>query len=210
MPEQQATFSFYTATLPHKDVGGKVRESAGCSIRELPFHDQPRERLERLGATSLTDAELLAVLLGGGNSRPALDMAHDLLKYWGGLEQLARQSVAEIAKISGIGRCKAMILKAAFSLQERLQRPDSGRCLLNHPASIYELMKGRMALLEVEVLYGLALDAKLRLIRAYPISTGLVNQTLVHAREAYREAISVSASHLALVHNHPSGDCSLF
>lgn len=209
----QPSFPFYVEDDPPpskaggKGSGWKVRETAGCALQEMPAYDRPRERLERLGAESLTDAELLAVLLGiGYNARSPLDVAHDLLTHSGGLEQLTRQTVAEIARISGIGRVRATVLKAAFAIQGRLQRPPTDRSPLNHPDRVYELMRGRVESLSVEILYGLALDAKLRLIRTYPISTGLVNQTLIHAREAYREAIASAAAHLMLVHNHPSGE----
>ncbi|MDD2709987.1 MAG: DNA repair protein RadC [Verrucomicrobiae bacterium] len=176
-------------------------------IRELPAHDRPRERLERLGAESLTDTELLAVLLRTGNRRhSALAVAHELLTNCGGMEQLSRQTVAEIAKFNGVGRVKATVLKAAFALQERIHRPTIDRCPLNHPDRVFELMNPKLASLSVEILHGLALDAKLHLIRAYPISAGLVNQTLIHAREAYRDAIAAAAAHLMIVHNHPSGD----
>ncbi|MDD2708112.1 MAG: DNA repair protein RadC [Verrucomicrobiae bacterium] len=209
----QSHFPFYEEYPPSRSgrsaAGLKVRESVGA-VCDIPVHDRPRERLERLGTDSLTDAELLAVLLGfGGRSRSPLDVAHDLLECWGGIEQIARQTVAEIARVSGIGRVRATVIKAAFALQERLCRPSADRSPLDHPGKVYELMRGRFALLSVEVLYGLALDSKLRLIRVYPVSSGLVNQTLVHAREAFREAItSAGVAHLVLAHNHPSGDAN--
>jgi DNA repair protein RadC len=178
-------------------------------IREMPEHDRPRERLERLGPESLTDAELLAVLLRtGSRGISAVQLGEELIRRFGGLEQLARQSVAEIAKVNGIGKAKATLLKAAFALHERAYARLRERRPLNHPKEIHAVMAERMYALNVEVLYGLALDSKLNLIRSYEISSGLLNQTLIHAREAYRGAIAASAAHLVLVHNHPSGDPS--
>jgi DNA repair protein RadC len=190
----------YTATAGNEAPSGEALE--------MPVYDQPRSRLERLGTDSLTDAELLSVLLGmGSNARAALSLAENLLESYGSLNQLARQNVSEIARTHGIGQAKATALKAAFGLQERLCRPVGDRSRLDHPHKIYELMKGRLNSQSVEVLYGLALDSKLHLVRAYPITSGLVNQTLVHAREVYREAISsAGTAHLVLLHAHPSGD----
>jgi len=184
-----------------------MKISSGNLIREMPEQDRPRERLERLGADALTDAELLAVLLRTGRKgMSAIELGQAMINEFGSLEQLARQSVTEIARVNGIGKAKAVLLKAAFALHERAHRHEREGQPLDHPERIHALMNEKVRDLTVEVLYGLALDSKLRLIRYYPITTGLLNQTLVHAREAFREAISAAAAHLALVHNHPSGD----
>ena len=184
-----------------------MKTSTGNLIREMPEQDRPREKLERLGPDALSEAELLAVLLRTGRQgMSAIQLGQALIKEFGSLDQLARQTVAEIAKINGIGKAKAVLLKAAFALHERAYRHTHESQPLSHPDQIHALMCEKVSDLSVEVLYGLALDSKLRLIRHYPITTGLLNQTLIHAREAFREAISAAAAHLVLVHNHPSGD----
>jgi len=176
-------------------------------MREIPEHDRPRERLERLGAESLTDAELLAILLRTGRKgMSVVHLAEALLKRFDGLERLGQQSVSEMAGVDGIGKAKAALLKAAFALHQRVNSRAMEQFPLDHPDRIYKVMVERVRFLTVEVLHGLALDSKLRLIRSYEISSGLLNQTLVHAREVFREAISASAAYLVLVHNHPSGD----
>ncbi len=176
-------------------------------IREIPEHDRPRERLERLGAASLTDAELLAILIRTGKKgMSAIQLAESLIRLFGSLEEVARRSVSEIAAVEGMGRTKAVTLKAAFAIHQRVSSSALQSHPLNAPQLIYDLMFERVRFLAVEVLYGLALDSKLKLIRPYVISRGLLNQTLVHPREAFREAIGSSAAYLILVHNHPSGD----
>ena len=77
---------------------------------------------------------------------------------------------------------------------------------MDTPSQVYDLLIERTRSLSVEVLFGLALDSKLRLLRCYEVSRGILNQTLVHPREVFREAIASSAGHLVLAHNHPSGD----
>lgn len=182
-------------------------KKSGHLIREMPVHDRPRERLERLGAQSLTDAELLAVLLRTGRKGiSAVQLGESLLKRFGGAEQLARRTVAEMISVPGMGKAKATLLRAAFDLHERVNSRSMQMHPLDHPDRIYQFMIEKVRFLNVEVLYGIALDSKLRLIRCYEITSGLLNQTLVHAREVFREAISASAAHIILVHNHPSGD----
>jgi DNA repair protein RadC len=168
---------------------------------------RPRERFERLGADGLTEAELLAVFLRTGRrGMSAIQLGQELLNRFGTLEQLSKQTVSELASLPGMGRAKAVELKAAFALQERALHQKQETKPLDHPNEIYALMAGRLQPLTVEILFGLALDSRLHLIRDYQVSSGLLNQTLVHAREVFREAIAAAAAHLVLVHNHPSGD----
>lgn len=176
-------------------------------IREIPQHDRPRERLERQGAQALTEAELLAILLRtGSRGISAVQLGEELLRRFGSLEELGKRSVSEIASVHGMGKAKAILLKAAFALHERVADHKIQNQPLDSSDQIYRWISHKVRFLSVEVLYGLALDSKLRLISHYEISSGLLNQTLVHAREVFREAIAVSAAHLVLVHNHPSGD----
>jgi len=173
----------------------------------LPAHDRPRERFERLGGESLTDAELLAILLRTGSKGvSAVELGHKLLERFGSLEELGRRSISEITSVSGVGKTKAILMKAAFTICDRVNTQSLSGQPLDNPAQIFRFMSEKVRFSSVEVLYGLALDSKLRLIRCYEISSGLLNQTLVHAREAFREAIASAAAHLILVHNHPSGD----
>lgn len=182
-------------------------EPAGRLIREIPVEDRPRERLERLGAENLSDAEILAVLLRTGRQgMSVMALAESLLKRFGSLAAVGKQTVQELAAVDGLGHAKAVTLHAAFEVHRRVVLRGLEEKPLSGPAEIYRLMEQRTRSLSVEVLFGLALDSKLRLIRCYPVTTGLVNQTLAHPREVFREAIAASSAHLALVHNHPSGD----
>lgn len=179
----------------------------GHLIREVPPHDRPRERLERLGASALSDAELLAVLLRTGKKgMSAVDLGRKLVQRFGSLDGLARQSISEITKVEGIGKAKATLLKAAFAIHERVQSVSMQWQPFDSPQIIYDYMIEKTRSLQVEVLFGLALDTKMRLIRYDEITRGILNQTLVHSREVFREAISAAAAYLILAHNHPSGD----
>lgn len=184
-----------------------MSHASGTLIREIPEHDRPQERLERLGPQSLTDAELLAVILRTGRRGVSVvQLGENLLQHFGGLSELTRRSVAELSQVGGVGRVKACMLKAAFDLHERVSARAAEEVPMDTPSRIRDLLMERTRPLTVEVLFGLALDSKMRLLRCYEITRGLLNQTLVHAREVYREAIASSAGHLVLAHNHPSGD----
>ncbi len=176
-------------------------------IRETPLEERPREKFGRHGSNACSDAELLAILLRtGSEGRSVVQMAQELLDLHGGLVNLARCDPRDLMKIKGIKRDKAVTLQAALKIHERIVNQQMQSQPLDAPERIHQFMEARVMGLNVEVLFGLALDSKLRLIRCYEISRGLLNQTLAHAREAFREAITCSAAHLVLVHNHPSGD----
>ncbi len=184
-----------------------MTEASASLIREIPEHDRPQERLARLGAHSLTDAELLAVILRTGRRGvSSVQLGDALLRRFGGLRELTRRSVSELSQVGGVGPVKASMLKAAFDLHERVSSRAAQELPMDTPSRVYDLLVERTRSLTVEVLFGLALDSKMKLLRCYEISRGILNQTLVHAREVYREAVASSAGHLVLAHNHPSGD----
>ncbi|MFZ4693963.1 MAG: RadC family protein [Verrucomicrobiia bacterium] len=179
----------------------------GLLIREMSKDEMPREKLEKYGPDTLSDAELVAILLRTGRKgRSVVDIARDLVEESGGLAQLARRTPKELQSLSGIGPAKAVTLVAALALHARIVGKQMERALLDRPESIAEYMRPIVRDLPVEVLFGVPLDAQLRTMRHYQVTRGLANQTLIHAREVYRPAIACGAAHLVLVHNHPSGD----
>jgi DNA repair protein RadC len=177
------------------------------TIHELPAQDKPREKLLRRGADSLTDAEILAILLRTGiPGCNAIDLAQKLLQSYGTLSLLARCTVAELSNFKGIGAAKALQLVAAFGLGIRLSAEQTFSEPLNQPESVYRLLGGEMRLLDRESLRTVLLDTRFRLIAIREISKGTVNESLAHPREIFKPAITHSAYAFLLVHNHPSGD----
>ncbi len=177
------------------------------TIQELPEGDRPREKLARLGASALSEAELIAILLRVGmKGVNALELAQQLLVKYGTLAALARCSVAEIAKIKGIGTAKAVQLAAAFGLGQRLAFETIAAQPMDQPGMIYELLGAEMRTLGRESLRVILLDTKLHLIRVEEVSLGSLNETTAHPREILRPALIHAAFAFVLVHNHPSGD----
>jgi len=176
------------------------------TIHELPDQDKPREKLLRRGADSLTDAEILAILLRTGiPGCNAIDLAQKLLQSYGTLSLLARCTVAELSNFKGIGAAKALQLVAAFGLGARLSAEQTFSEPLNQPESVYRLLGAEMRLLDRESLRAVLLDTRFRLIAIREISKGTVNESLAHPREIFKPAITHSAYAFLLVHNHPSG-----
>jgi DNA repair protein RadC len=177
-------------------------------IAETPAADRPRERLFRLGPGALTQAELVAILLGtGGPGSGALDLASELLAGNGALSALARRPPADVARMRGVGAAKAARVAAALELGRRLQEEGrTERHRIRSPADVYRWFSPRLSDLSAEEFHVLALDSQSAVLRDLMITRGILNSSLVHPREVFRGAIAEAAAGIIVVHNHPSGD----
>jgi DNA repair protein RadC len=182
---------------------------AQLKIREMPKEDRPREKLATRGASALTEAELIAILLGTGRQGAnVVEVARQLIEEYGSLGTLSRCSVQELRRIKGIGPAKATQLAAAFGLGHRLARESRSRQKIDTPESVYELLGPEMRALHKESLRSVLLDTRYNLIRVEDISLGSVNESIAHPRDVFRPALIYSAYAVVVVHNHPSGDPS--
>ncbi|MFN8579849.1 MAG: DNA repair protein RadC [Gemmatimonadaceae bacterium] len=191
----------------------QVRRRAGgreeFSLRELPRSERPRERLLRLGVGSLSTVELLAVVLGTGTGgRSALALAHHVFAAVdGSLRRLATDSASRLTSVAGIGSARAGVLHAAIELGRRMAAEGKGEgALMRAPRDVFDVFAPRLQDLPVEEFHVAVLNAQQRLERDITITRGILNSSLVHPREVFREAISERAAAIILVHNHPSGD----
>jgi DNA repair protein RadC len=187
------------------------RRSSGrsLSIRELPRTDRPRERLVDLGAHGLSTAELLAILLGsGGRDQSAIHLGQAVFTSCGGsLRRIARDPVASLTSIPGIGMARAVSIHAALELGRRLAGEErQPGAPIQSPRDVVRWYAPRMEDLPVEEFHVAVLDAQHRLERDITVTRGILNSSLVHPREVFREAIAERAASVILVHNHPSGD----
>jgi len=178
-------------------------------VRELPRAERPRERLKDLGAQALSTAELLAILIGTGTAgSSALVLAQNVLAQSdGSLRRLASRPVAALTAVHGMGAARAVAIHAALELGRRLgaESRDEGAPLRN-PRDVWAAYAPRLEDLPVEEFHVAVLDAQHRLDRDITITRGILNSSLVHPREVFREAIAERAAAIILVHNHPSGD----
>jgi len=164
-----------------------------------------------LGAHALSTAELLAILLGsGGVRRSALQIGQFVLAEAGGsLRRIARQPVASLTGVAGVGMARAVAIHASLELGRRMAA--EGRIegvAVRTPRDIVDFFASHMEDLPVEEFHVVVLDAQHRFERDITVTRGILNSSLVHPREVFREAIAERAACLILVHNHPSGDPS--
>lgn len=182
--------------------------SGGVKIKDLPDSDRPRERLAEHGPEALRNAELIAILLRTGlKGRSAIQVAEELVSRFGKLERLSAASLEDLCAIKGVGRDKAVTLKAAFTLARRMARElHEDMPMMDAPDKVADLLRDEVREHEVEHFHALLLNTRRRLIRKELLSKGTLDSTVVHPREVFRGAIAANAAAVVLVHNHPSGD----
>ncbi len=178
------------------------------TIKEMPSDERPQEKLKLRGAASLSNGELLALLLRTGlPGETVVDIAQRLLATHGGLLGLSRVDYADLCKERGLGEVKAAKLKAAVELARRLQveRPDE-RTRISSPEDIAALVSSEMAALDQEELRVVLLNTKNEVLKIVTVYRGSVNAAQIRVAEVFKEAIRQNAPALVILHNHPSGD----
>ncbi|HEX9028424.1 MAG TPA: DNA repair protein RadC [Anaerolineales bacterium] len=187
----------------------RTKESvATYRITDLEESERPRERLARLGAQNLGNAELLAILLRVGvQGENAIQMAERILQNLGGLSGIHRITYEEFCQIDGLGPAKAAQIKAAIELGKRLavEVPDE-KPVIRSPGDAANLVKFEMSGLEQEVLRVILLDTRNHVLKIEEVYQGSVNMSLVRIGEVFKAAVRRNAAALIVAHNHPSGD----
>ena len=180
-------------------------------IKNWPELERPREKLLQRGVFALSEAELLALILGSGaaGGRSALDLGRELLLEFRSLRSLADASCAELQRVKGVGPAKATCLKAALDLARRVrneQRPIESLTRFTSAGQVFEHLNYEFRDRHREYFMALLLDGKNRIITRAQISEGSLNQSIVHPREVFKVAVRASAAAMILLHNHPTGD----
>jgi DNA repair protein RadC len=180
-------------------------------IKQWPEDERPREKMLKQGAASLTNAELLALILRTGDTatkKSAIDLGREIISHFGdNLRELGSADLAEICAIKGMGPAKATGIKAAFTLASRFQaRKLEHLDRFTSPRQVFDYFHHEFRDSRKEYFLTLLLDGKNRIIRRVQISEGSLNQSIVHPREVFSPAVKESAAAVILVHNHPTGD----
>ena len=181
------------------------------SINNWAEADRPREKLERLGANALSDAELLAILIGSGTANEsAVDLMKRILKDCNNnLNTLGKLSLHRLEEYKGIGPAKAITILAACELGKRRQRAKvEDAPLLNSAEAIYNYMHTTIQDLDIEEGWILMMKQNFRLIEAKRISIGGLTMAPIDIRLMMKEALMKNTTILAFCHNHPSGNTS--
>ena len=181
-------------------------------IKELPLTERPYDKLETAGSENLSNAELLAVIIKTGTKEyTAVELAQLVIKlsHDGRLSTLNNLSIEQLMQIKGIGRVKAIQIKAALELSKRIATSDG---VVHHTIKsandVSNLLMEDMRYLKKEMFKALLLDTKNQVIKIVLVSIGSLNASIVHPREVYSEAIKCGCNSVIFVHNHPSGDPS--
>lgn len=178
------------------------------AVREMPESDRPRERLEQVGAEALRDAELIAVLFRTGTRQHgAVGLADELIRRFGDLRRLSRASLQELQGVPGIGRVKAIELKAALELGKRLaSHQATGRRKITCGRDVFDLLKYDFKEYETENFKSVLLNTKNEVLRTVDVSRGSISETLAAPGDVFREAVRDAAAGVIVAHNHPSGN----
>lgn len=182
-------------------------------MKELPSCERPYEKLEMYGAETLSNAELLAIIIKTGTKEDtAVNLAQKILKLKSPddkqcLRFLQEISVDEFTKVKGIGRVKAIQIKAVCEIAKRMSRPiDSLKIKIKNPEDVAKLLMEEMRYEKREIAKVIILNTKNIVLKVLDISFGGINFAMIEPKEVLSEVIKMQAPKIILIHNHPSGD----
>lgn len=185
-----------------------ARESQHRPISSWPKAHQPREKLRLQGASSLSDAELLAIFLRAGvKGKSAVSLAQDLLTQFQGIQGLVNANTEDICKCFGMGPSKWAQIQAAYELVRRcLQESLCAGAVFSSLLQVREFLQAKIGRLPHEVFLCLYLDSSNRLIECQELFRGSIDRTAIYPREIIKESLARNASSLIVAHNHPGGN----
>ncbi len=173
-------------------------------IKDKPLSLRPREKLEKAGAESLTPEELLAIIVSSGTKgKNAIQLAKEIIRKCG--DNLLTTSIEELCLVKGLGKVKAIKLKAAFEIGLRHAQVLSGKVLISSSKDVYCILN-EYAGKKQEYFLLITLNGRNQMISKKVITIGTVDSSLFHPREIFAESIADRASKIIVAHNHPSGN----
>ncbi len=204
------SIGYYLLTLkPIKEKNKMEYHETRMPIRRWAEDDRPREKFMLKGRNSLSDAELLAILIGSGNKRDsALDLAMRILEsHRNNLQELSKAGITELIKVRGIGQARAIVILAALELGRRREASEVIlRQKITKSREAYDIFRSAMENRPYEEFWIILLNKANRIIRQSCISEGGVSGTIVDPKKIFKIALDYRASSIILGHNHPSGE----
>ncbi len=187
---------------------GRPLPQQSLLIRDVPPRERPRERMLQEGPRSLSNQEVLAIILRTGTKKESvLQLAGRVLAQFDGLPLLKDATVEELCEINGIGEAKAVELCAAMELGRRIHSMiTEERFVIRSPEDVSKFVMEDMRFLTQEHFVCLYLNTKNQVIHRHTVFIGSLNASIVHPREVFKEAFRRSAASIICLHNHPSGD----
>jgi len=176
-------------------------------ILDMQKEERPRERLIKNGASALSDSELLAIILRTGSKQEnVINLSQRILGEYN-IKQLSQINITQLMKVHGIKESKAAQISACFEIARRLESFNSvEKPKISSPEDVYRRLFPRMREQKKEMFIELCLDTKNQILKEEVISIGSLNANVVHPREVFKLALTESAAHIIVAHNHPSGD----
>ena len=178
-------------------------------IKDLPINERPRERLLKYGVDSLSNEELLSIILRNGTKDISVkDVSNNILKSINSITDLRDITIPKLREIKGVGEVKGITLLASIELGKRVyyEKDITNKVILDSSKKIYEFIKNKLINKKQEYFYSIYLDNKKKIIDYKLLYIGTLNQASVHPREIFKYAYLLSASSIICVHNHPSND----
>ena len=177
------------------------------SIKELPKNERPREKIKKYGIESLTNEEILIILIGSGNKySDARDLSFKILSSVSEMSDLVNLNYEALSKIKGLGPSKISIILAAIELSKRVKKKELVNTKIDSSKKVFDYFKTIFIEEMQECFYAVYLDASKKVIKVKLLFKGTLDHSLVHPRELFKEAYLLSASSIICVHNHPSGN----
>ena len=176
-------------------------------LKEIPDYDRPREKALKYGINTLSNIELLAIILRTGSKEEnVIDVAKNLLYSFKNLSSIAEATLKELTTIKGIGEIKAITLLASIELGLRIMDIKNEIIFYTNPQQVFDAFYPKVHLLKKEHLYAIFLNTKGMIIQEKLITQGTISMSLLDGKDIIKWALKLSASAIILVHNHPSGD----
>ena len=178
-------------------------------IKDLPKEERPRERLLKYGVESLSNRELLAIVLKTGTKDySVIDIATNILNDIKDIKNLRDIKLNKLLEFKGVGEAKAIEILSVIDLGRRifLEKEESNKKMFNHPKKIYDSSRHLFFGKKQEYFYCFYFNSKQELIERKLLFMGTINKSIVHPREVFKEAYLLSATSIICMHNHPSGD----
>ena len=177
-------------------------------FKSIPDSDKPRERLYNYGSENLSNEELISIILKTGSKQYSVkEVSLKLLEYLGDIGKLKDIGIPTLTNIEGIGKVKAIELKAAIELGRRVYMNNNiDKIKLNNALAIYDYFNNILSDKKQEYFYCVYLDTKGNYLGKKCLFIGTINKSTIHPREIFKEAYLLSANGIICVHNHPSGD----
>lgn len=176
-------------------------------LKDLPKEELPREKAIRYGIETLSNAELLAILLRTGTQElSVIELAYKILSSFDGIKGLANTNYTELSQIKGLKSAKALSLLAMIEFSKRINYQISDSPMINSVQNVFELWEPKLRNEQQEKCIIILLNSRHCLIKAVELFKGGLTRADIHPRDIFREAVKANAASLILVHNHPSGD----